>query len=182
MTMIAHEFRTPLTIISVSTQLLSRYFSQLTDTKREEHLSKIQVQIKNLTNMLEGIGTMLQNNSNSLQLKLEIISLKDCCEKVIFGVKQTIETNHTISLQCENGLGEIRADKKLIYIVIRNLLSNAIKYSDTNSLIEINISSHKQGQLLQIRDKGIGIPSSDLKWIFAPYHRAENVRILRASA
>lgn len=179
MTMIAHEFRTPLTIISVSTQLLSRYFSQLTDAKREEHLSKIQMQINNLTYMLEGIGTMLQNNTHSLHLKLETISLKDCCENVILGVKQTIESNHTISLQCEDEFTEIQADKKFIYIIIRNLLSNAIKYSNTNSQIEINISSHKQGQLLQIRDEGIGIPSSDLKWIFTPYHRAENVENIK---
>lgn len=179
MTMIAHEFRTPLAIISVSNQLLSNYLHRLTETKRKEHLGRIKEQITNLTDMLESIGTMLQNTGNPVELDLEAINLKDYCEAIISDFQKTITSKHVIIFSCEDSLRNIQVDKKCITIIVRNLLSNAIKYSDGGSQITINISIYEKGQLLQIRDEGVGIPMEDLKWIFTPYHRAINVENIK---
>ena len=72
-------------------------------------------------------------------------------------------------------LKAVSLDKKLMRQIINNLLSNAVKYSPDSTPITLDLSKTDATLILQVSDRGIGIPEADLKHLFEPFHRAANV-------
>ena len=59
--------------------------------------------------------------------------------------------------------------------ILNNLIANALKYSSVDSTIQLILSEQTDALILQVQDKGIGIPVADLTYLFEPFHRAANV-------
>ena len=87
---------------------------------------------------------------------------------VISEKDQAIEIN-----QIENDI-QIFQDKTILRNVLINLLSNAIKYSSEKSVISINIFKQNKRLIIEVQDRGIGIPEDDQKHLFELFFRAHN--------
>lgn len=170
---ISHEFRTPLTMIQSSSELLEYY--DCSETERLERLHQIQSAVQHMTNLLEDVLLMGQTEAQKLRLYPSRFNLTEVCQKVVTDIQLTAQPQHRIQLIDRNPKQEVYLDQKLLRQILYNLLSNAIKYSPKGGDVELILSHQDAFVVLQVRDRGIGIPKADQVKLFESFHRASNV-------
>ena len=163
---LSHEFRTPLSIILASGELLERYFDRLTPTRRSELLTTIKTQIMHLREMLDDIATLVAEGDFSPSFNPMPMNLEAFCRQMVEEFQASIGMAYTVHFSCEGDLSTVIADANLLRPILKNLLSNAIKYSHKGG--EVYVSLMRKGDEVQllVRDEGIGIPSDDQSRIF----------------
>lgn len=177
---ISHEYRTPLTIISLATDLLDSQANQLNKKQKETCFHKIRMATEHLTNLVEDALVVNQVESDEITFTPQHIDLVLLCQELVeefslaAGHKYEILANYQA---CE-AEQSIYLDKKIVKQILHNLLSNAIKYSPNGGLINLNVSCSDRQVTFQIRDRGIGIPLEDRSSLFECFHRAANVGTL----
>jgi len=178
-TVTSHEFRTPLTTIHSSAELLEHYRHKWSDEKQEMHLHRIQGSVKYMTKLLNDVLILGKADAGKLILTPEAVDLEQFCYALI----KDLQFNHAeplkIDIACEwkpsLNPQEINLDKQLIQQILENVLSNAIKYSSPEQTIEVNLNGNHEQITLEIRDRGIGIPAEDQDRLFEAFHRGTNV-------
>jgi PAS domain S-box-containing protein len=174
-TMVSHEFRTPLTTIQLSSGLLQSYSAKWTEEKKNNHFQKIKTAIKRMTELLEDILVVGKMESQTLECQPVEINLEQFCHEIIENLTLNDSNQHTINLFSNKSNFVLPADPKLLRQMINNLLSNAIKYSPGGTSINLEINCKNDEVILQVQDKGIGIPQADKERIFDTFQRAGNV-------
>lgn len=174
--MISHEFRTPLTTIFSSTELLERYSIKWTEEKKQEHLNRIKKSADNLTEMLNYILTLNKADAGKLLPTPTMINLLKFCDDIVEEFQLIAGENFQIELNKINFTQEMfLMDEKFLRHILTNLLSNAIKYSPAGGKIIFDLSQNDNYIGIQITDHGIGIPAEHQPKIFETFLRADNV-------
>lgn len=172
---ISHEFRTPLATIQASSDILHRYFDRMSTHQRQNHTATIHSQVRHLAEMLEDITFALQNTTNQMLLRVELIDLVEVCQKVVTDSRYTLAENQTLTLETNLTSLEMVADPKLIKRAIRNLITNAIKYSPDGGTITVEVRAEANEGVVHVRDQGIGISPEEQNRIFQPFYRVSNI-------
>lgn len=173
--MVSHEFRTPLTVISSSVSIIDGYYDRLTDERKREHLAKIQTQTAYLTSMMDDMLTLSRAQSSRLEFHPEPMNVTEFCNDIMHQIRQIDEEQHLFNIQMTQQDINALADKQLLRHILFNLLSNAIKYSPSGTTIWFSLENSNQQLTFEIRDEGIGIPEEQHKNLFTPFFRAKNV-------
>jgi PAS domain S-box-containing protein len=172
--MLSHDLRTPLTVISTSKDLLQSYYHRLTDTQRKEKLQTIGRQIEFMVEMLNDTVNTLRGDVE--ELHPTPVNLVQLCQVGINEVILAAESQHEVSLTHDlppNALYIL--DEVLVSRILLNLLTNAVKYSDEHEPITVHLTDKGDELVLQVSDRGIGIPAAALPHIFDPFYRTNNV-------
>jgi PAS domain S-box-containing protein len=175
-TMTSHEFRTPLSTILSSAELMEHYDSSWSDEKRSLHLRRIQEAAKHINTMLGKILVIGRAEAGKVLPKPVQIDLLDFCRELIEEMQIADLHKHEIEFFIQGNIRPIYSDKMLLRQVLENLLSNALKFSPINTKITLRVDFQLDQVLYEISDEGCGIPDKDLDKIFTPFHRAENVQ------
>jgi len=172
-TLASHEFKTPLSAILSSTELMAKYCDLNNHEKRNEHLEKVKIMISHLTRMLDDLLTLENIEAGNINPIFKLFNIKDLINNALRNSKPLLKNNQ--SLETENISEEnIYYDPKIINIILTNLLNNAIKYSEENSKINIKIETNKSNLIFKVSDNGIGIPENEQNLIFKRFFRAKN--------
>lgn len=173
--MISHEFRTPLTIIKSSSQMLTKFDNKLNATDRTSYLHKITKTVDYMTDLIENIIFIGKSDSPSNKVVLEKVNLHEFCRNLIddFNLTQKIKRNIRLTLSGNDTI--VFSDEKLLRLILNNLITNAAKYSEIESPIDINLEISNNYANLSVQDYGIGIPISEQDNIFEIFYRAGNV-------
>lgn len=171
--MVSHEFRTPLTVIQSSRDILAKYRDRLTDEKREELLSRIDRQVKRMTQLLEDILVFSQFDAGIKRPKLESFHL-DLFWKNLIDELRLVYPEHQFETEFESSDVMGSWDDGLLRHVLINLMSNAAKYSSVGSAVSCYLHYDHDKAVLQVHDRGRGIPIHDQPKIFQPFMRASN--------
>ena len=173
--MVSHEFRTPLGLILSSAELLEKYGGNWDNEKKAEHLDRIKKSVINLTGLVEDV--LIENEKDAGRIKpvpanCDLILLMN---EMIKESSATLENHLSIIFNppVENLI--IISDEKLLRQILLNLFSNAVKYTPADKEINIEVSVMKDKIVIEVRDEGIGIPQNDLNNIFEPFARGTNV-------
>jgi PAS domain S-box-containing protein len=172
---LSHEFRTPLSVILASGELLERYFDRLTPTRRAECLATIKTSIIHLREMLDDITTMIGQGDFVPRFNPSPMDLEAFCRQMTEEFQASLGTAYTINYTASGDLDDIAVDSDLLRPILKNVLSNAVKYSHKGGTVYCRLSRDGDGVLITVRDEGIGIPSADRNRIFETFHRASNV-------
>lgn len=173
--LVSHEFRTPLEVILTSSDILSRYLARLSEDKRQHHLDTIQESVKRMRGMMEDVLLLGRVEAGKLQFKPETMDVSKFCHRVI-DEWMSINTHRCpIELQLEGDVSDAKADESLLRHICGNLLSNAIKFSPDGSLVIFRFSREGNEGVLTVTDHGRGIPNTDLKRLFQSFQRGSNV-------
>lgn len=170
----SHQIRTPLTIISSSTEVLAGYWDRLSPDSRAERLERITEQVKHLAKMLDDISTIISSDSHSLAYNPCLLDLAAWCSSFVQRFQHDLDNRYSVSFSADPDLGPVYADPSLLNTVLQNLLSNATKYSPEGSEIRVRLQRDTDGVMLEVSDDGIGIPPHDQPHIFEPYYRGSN--------
>ncbi len=197
--MTSHEFRTPLSSILSSAELIQHYSHKLTESKKVGYLQRIQSSVHHMTQLLDDVLIVGKAEAGKLDFKPAPLALSQlCCDLVeemqlIDGNQHIIKFSQTGDNQ-EKGEVETKEsgkfpflttshslstlpclDEKLLRQILSNLLSNALKYSPLGSTVNFKLAIADGNAIFQIEDTGIGIPPEDRQHLFDSFHRAKNV-------
>lgn len=172
--MASHEFRTPLSVIRTSSNLLQYYPKKLSEEKRQAQLEKINSQISRMTHMLEDLLVLSKVSAGMMEVTLSPVSLSDLWHKVVDEIEQLDICQHEIVRDFHEEAARYPFDESLLHHVLTNLLTNAVKYSPTGSTVYCKLRYENDYAVIQVRDSGIGIPLADQKKLFQPFQRASN--------
>ena len=173
--MVSHEFRTPLATINANSDIILRYSDELSRDDINKRLGKIKSEVLDMTVMLEDILIIGKSDAQKLDfnpVSLDIVSL---IKDIIAEYQLSEPKSRTIIYNVSTPIIMIPADKKWIKHIVNNLLSNAIKYSGEDQQIEISIKKEPTGISFSFKDYGVGISKEDIAMLFEPFYRGENV-------
>lgn len=174
--MVSHEFRTPLSIILSSKEMLQYYADRMDAEAKENHYSKISEQVSFMADMLNDVMMISKAQAKLLEFNPAPINLVDFLESAIQHAEHQIGTRlHAFQFINSLPVGSYLLDEKLLKHIVYNLLSNAIKYSPAGGIIRIEVRTLGEHLELKISDPGIGIPEDHLPHLFETFQRAENV-------
>ena len=172
--MASHEFRTPLTTIASSAELLGLYTESAQQEKRDKHLRRIQSSVTNLTGILGDFLSLSKLEEGKIQINPVYFTVEELGEEVVEEMQSLLKPGQKIQTDFQSGHLEAYLDKKILKNIFINLLSNAIKYSGENSTVFFQLEQDGQNISASIRDGGIGIPKEDQKHLFTRFFRAAN--------
>ena len=171
----SHEFRTPLTTIISSAQLLGKYGRSWDEERFIKHTERIQKSVQYLTNLLNDVLTISRTDSGKIKFEPRLVNLKNLCFGILEDISLQLTDKHKLNYEYLLPEEEHLIDEKLLTFILSNLLSNAIKYSIDGGVINFIITREGKDLVFTIRDNGIGIPESDQSHLFEPFNRGQNV-------
>ncbi|HLW14032.1 MAG TPA: PAS domain-containing sensor histidine kinase [Flavobacteriaceae bacterium] len=174
LSMVSHEFKTPLSGILTSATLAGKYQKSEQQDKRERHLKLIEDKVKYLNNILNDFLSVEQLEYGRTKYKMESFPLSKILNEVIYSANMLLKEGQSIVYPENIEDIVLVSDETTLEIILSNLINNAVKYSSENTTIKIIVEKEEEFFNLQIVDQGIGIPEKEQKHIFNRYFRAEN--------
>jgi len=173
---VTHQFRTPLTVILSSSELLHGYGEKMKPERREQHFQNIIEQVNQMEEMLSNALLVGRAERDEIAFNPAPLDAAALCKRVIQKVTTSAEIGAPpVHLYVTGGDMTLYADSTLLEQVVTNLLTNAQKYAGSSESIDISLNADAQQLTLQIEDSGLGIPADDITMIFQPFFRASNV-------
>ncbi len=169
---ISHQFKTPLTAISLMTELLMG--AEVTEEQRLEYAAKIDLQIGKMTWLIRNLLTLSQLEAGVLEMKFEELPLKAMMEETTDPLAVMAEVAD-VKLQCD--IPEqivIRADKHWFREAVSNIVKNCIEHTPASGCVKITASQNNLCTRLCIEDNGKGIEAEHLPHIFERFYKAGN--------
>jgi len=181
--MTSHEFRTPLAVISSSVGIMKKFGHKLSEEKKQAHFQTIEKYIQHTTRLLDDILMINSAEAGEIKLNPEAIDLYSFCQNLVAEMQMSSD-RHQILFTCHSqtsDLIQVSLDLKLLREILTNLLSNAIKYSPDGGEVNLDLTMKPEKVIFQVKDGGIGIPTSDEEKLFEHFHRASNVGTIQGT-
>lgn len=188
----SHQLRTPLTAIKGFVSLLLEGSYGKLDPKQEDVLNKVYLSNDRLVNLVEDLLNISRIESGRMEFKFELRQAEDICQEVIdtFVIKAK---EHGLSLEYKKPaepLPKIMVDGAKVREVISNMVDNAIKYTPKGGVTlkieklfgEAQKIPGDEGSIrITVSDTGIGIPQTELPYLFAKFSRGKDIKRLNAA-
>jgi PAS domain S-box-containing protein len=173
--MVSHEFRTPLAIIQSSAEILDDYLDQLEKAERKDHLQSIRKNTRRMAALMEETLLIGSFDAGKMEFKPTSLELSSFVRRLVDEVHSATHRRCEIELFQAKMPATAQADGRLLRHIFTNLLTNAVKYSDCGRAVHFEIVGDGTDIVCTIRDRGIGIPEPDREWLFNAFHRGQNV-------
>ncbi|MBK8191257.1 MAG: hypothetical protein IPK79_12505 [Vampirovibrionales bacterium] len=179
---VSHEFRTPLTSIKGFADTLLRYGQKLPPDQQTRFVTIIKDQADRLTRMVENLLTASKLGSGKVELAYRAIPLEKMVEKVIQNIlakanQDKVYENRKVHVDIAPSLPDVWADTDKLEQVLTNLIDNALKYSFPESDVRVKglcDPADDDAILIRIINQGMGIPAESLAKIFTKFSRVDN--------
>lgn len=179
--MASHEFRTPLSTILSSANLLEKYTESDQQIKRLKHIRRIESSVQNLTSILNDFLSLEKLETGHIQCHPQQINLEELLETIAQDIEPLKKTGQSFEWHRNLQHLDIIIDPNLLRNILLNLTSNAVKYSHPDGIIELHVVSLPNALTIMIRDHGIGIPASEQKHLFSRFFRASNATNIKGT-
>ena len=174
--MVSHEFRTPLSHILGSSQLLEETLKPLVEPAKLKNLYRIQASAKLVTQLLTDVLTLARADAGKLEYNPSQVELQSFCLNLVEDFQLSNESRQVMQFSRRGDRTHAWMDARLMYSVLSNLLSNATKYSPPSSTITFTLTTAPEAIAFQVKDEGIGIDKSDLATLYNPFIRGKNAQ------
>jgi PAS domain S-box-containing protein len=175
--MASHEFRTPLTSIKSSVDMMEMYANDLDINRNKpfvKHCDKIGVQISRLTNLMNDVLILGRTEANKMPFNPEPVDLVAFIMRFIEQNYLSFEDGRTVMLSVEGSRRNVGLDENLFSHILGNAISNALKYSKGRPNPEVKVHYEEDSYTITIKDYGIGIPKKEQANLFESFFRAQN--------
>jgi signal transduction histidine kinase len=173
--MVSHEFRTPLSLIMGSSQLMETSLKDIVEPSHLKSVYRIQSAAKVMTQLLNDILMISRADAGALEFNPKSIEIQTFCLNLIEEFQVSHACQQTLTFEQKGDRTHAIVDEKLLYSILSNLLSNAAKFSPPDSIIRITMNSQAEALTFQIQDQGIGIAEADISYFYEPFIRGKNV-------
>lgn len=170
----SHEFRTPLSSISLASGFIKKYKQKITPEEVDKRLDNIEKQVGHMTHLLDDVLMIGKTEAGKLVVHRSEVNIADTFERLKNEIEQSTGNTHTIRLHINSTGGSVSTDEKLIRTMVINLLTNAVKFSPGAAYVDLFVTADYNKLAIGVKDYGIGIPEQDIKNLFEPFYRASN--------
>jgi signal transduction histidine kinase len=174
-TTISHEYRTPLTTIASSAELLEVYRHKWDDDKQLKHFGRIQATVKHMTTLVNDVLFLNQAEFEKLSCCPTPLNLVAFLQELIDERQVTIGNKHHLIFTHVGEESQFLGDAKLLRQLLNNLIDNAIKYSPDGGTVSLSLTFEETQVIFSCLDEGIGIPVEEQQDLFKSFSRASNV-------
>ena len=163
-----HDLKGPLSVVFAA---LGNMIFFETDKEKKQELVVAQSAVRELTETLESVLSLMRNNGRN-QLNIEEVDVKALITECSEGLLQLYAAKKpTLRVNTEGLCEPVRTDAILLKRVMRNLIENALKYSDEGVKLEITATNRRGDFEISVKDNGWGIPAKDLKKLGKQFYR-----------
>ena len=174
LSMVSHEFKTPLSGILTSASLVEKYNEKSPNERISNHVATIKNLVLQLNDILDDFLFLENSESGRYQFSSSSFMICDLIRKIVSDAAALMKPGQKFDIiACKKPVPVVQ-DRKVVDIILRNIIYNSIKYSPANSTIHIKVRIN-DGVHIEIRDEGIGIPEEAKEHIFDRFYRAKNV-------
>jgi signal transduction histidine kinase len=167
---VTHEMRTPLASLRLYLDTLERHDPD--SEQRQQFLSRMRTDVERLDRTVTQVLTAARAEEPGRRATLGVVRLSDVLRECI----AEIRAHHGLpeaAVRLDGVDAAVRGDANELAVVFRNLLENAVKYSDQPVEVTVRVGAGGEGRVrVEISDRGIGIPSGELRKIFQRFYRA----------
>lgn len=175
LSLVSHEFKTPLSGILTSAMLLSKYNLSEQQTKRDKHIHTIVNKVHYLNNILNDFLSIERLDSDNTNYRFTSFNLSKIVNEVVYNANLLLKNGQKINIPTNTDDFILYQDEKFLELALSNIIYNAVKYSPQNTIIDLEVYKNNKNIIFKISDQGIGIPINEQKFIFNRYFRAQNV-------
>ncbi len=170
--MVSHEFRTPLAIIDITAQRLGRKLDKQTPEEALKWVDNIRDAVERMTRLMESTLTVASMEVGKVVVEIGICDLGTLIQELCKRQQEIVQT-HIITCDLVNLPDTIQADSSALEQVLSNLLSNAVKYAPGAPEIDVVARGEGKQVVISVRDRGLGIDEEDLPRMFGRFFRAK---------
>jgi signal transduction histidine kinase len=181
-TMASHEFKSPLTTIQTSSDLIDMVLANDLSAdydKVSKYTHRIRTQVRRLNNVLNDILVLGRLEAKQMPLKSEWIDLVAFLDDISEHVSHMVFDDRLLRLENASKRTNFWADYNLVMHMLLNLISNAFKYSPGAPPPIFRISNSADWMHFDIQDFGVGMTELDKTNIFSPFYRSERVENIK---
>lgn len=172
--MTSHEFRTPLSVILSSSELLEAYGDRWPPEKKHAHFDRVRGAVQAMTMLIDGILLIGRSEAGVLDFKPTPIDLDGLCREVLAAVEARSGGSHEVVYEPPE-ITDAIGDPRLIRHILDNLVANAIKYSPAGGRVTVSVGCDGREARITVDDQGLGIPKEDVASLFESFRRGSNV-------
>jgi PAS domain S-box-containing protein len=173
--MVSHEFRTPLGVIQSSAEILDDYLDRLDPDERREQLQSIIRNSRRMAGLMEEVLVLGRLDAGRMHFNPAPLDLAALCRQLVDEALSTTDAQCPIEFFTSGLPGVAHADERLLRHILLNLLTNAVKYSEPGQRVSFHACGNGQTLELVVTDHGIGIPESEQTRLFEAFQRGSNV-------
>ena len=170
---VSHELQAPLTLVSGSLKRVIRKAPEL-EAQLVQRLQDAEDETIGMQQLLNDLLDLSRSDSGRLQVKQEPVDLRPLLEEVVRAQGAALDRELTLELPSEGHSTTALGDAARLRQVLLNLIENAHKYSPPEQPIQLRLRSGSNGLVLEVEDRGIGIPLPDQAYVFDRFHRGAN--------
>jgi PAS domain S-box-containing protein len=172
--MVSHEFRTPLATILSSLSLVKRYTEMNDVEKQNKHVDRIKSSVNNLTDMLNDVLSLSKLEEGKVNVSAEEFNVSEFVDEVLQDVQTIAKEGQLIEYTYGGSPIQASLDKKILRHILFNLVTNAVKFSGEGQPVLVHTEIREGMFYLSVQDRGIGISEEDQKHLFESFFRGEN--------
>ncbi len=173
--MITHQFGTPLSTILSSAEMLEEYGDHWASERRSKHQQKIIISAKRINEMMQEILELSRADAAEDRINFQPVDLVMLCNSIVKSFQVADQGRHQIQFTGHNDSLVCWIDEHLMVYSLENLLNNAMKYSAEGTSIELGLWLEGDRIHIRIKDQGMGISQQDLGVVGTAFFRAKNV-------
>lgn len=174
---IGHELRTPLNAMLSLVHILQGQLDDVLTERQRESFRVVEASGQHLLELINDILDLSKLQAGKMRLKIESVTVEPLCAEVIDLVRQLAEQKRLqISVQRDQRVGAIQADRLRLKQILVNLLSNAVKFTPEGGAIGVEIIGNPEREQVQfvVWDTGVGIAEEDIPLLFKPFVQIDN--------
>lgn len=173
--LVSHEFRTPLGITMSAVELLRHHGARLNAEKQRELLEDIHSSTLRMSGLMEQVLILGRVEAGKSAYHPVPVDLEELCGKLVDEGLSATNRRCPVTFHSEGDFTDAEADESLMRHIFSNLISNAVKYSPQDTPVELALHRENGHAVFTVKDAGIGIPEADRARLFEAFHRASNV-------
>jgi signal transduction histidine kinase len=179
--MVSHELRTPLNSIIGFSEIISReLYGALNEPRYREHAEIIRDSGLKMLKLVNQVLEIARLEGDSADLDLRCESAEAAVDEAIRALREEISTRGCRIRIETTGAHMVCADARALHTILVNLLQNAMTYSPVDEEIVVRVRQRPTTVVIEVEDRGDGVPAADLARILRPFEQGENALTRRS--
>lgn len=170
-TLASHEFRTPLSSILLSANLIERYLERDEKEPIEKHVTKIKQVVHNLEDILEDFLSLDQLEEGLVKAEFTSFDLVKLCQYITSNFSLNTKPGQRLVYDLPGAPQVVKLDRELIEKSLGCLISNAIKYAGDEARIWLTTAVNANMIVISVKDNGAGIAEADQQKLSSLFYR-----------
>ncbi len=171
---VAHELKSPLTVLSMYSEMLLGEDGKSEDF-RIEAVNIVHDEVERLHMLINSLLSISKIEMGSIAIDRSRVKLIDLLEDAFATVSRSGKNNDlNFKLELPDELSSVFIDKDMVRVSINNLLTNAIKYNRPGGSVSLTAEETDESVFIRVEDTGFGIPPESLDKVFEKFYRVDN--------